>query len=323
MTLSRGAATAVGLSAVLLWSTLAWLTAASGTVPPFELLALTFGIGGIAGVALWAIRPGAARALRQSWPVWLLGIAGLFGYHAAYFIALRHAPVVEAGLINYLWPLLIVVFSAFLPGERLKWQHVLGCALALAGAILVVTGGHGFSFDPAYLGGYGAALFAAVTWGAYSVLSRRVAHVPSDAITGFCLATAALAAIVHFAIEPTVAPADPMQWLAIVALGLGPVGLAFYVWDIGVKHGDIQIIGAASYATPLLSTALLILSGYAAFTPVIALAALLITIGALIAASDLLFRGGASPKDDAHLATLGKTMSEWNSPEDEEAYRDL
>src|SRR5579863_3118288 len=160
MTVSRSSATAIGLSAVLLWSTLAWLTAASGLVPPFELLAMTFGLGGLAGVALWVVRPGAAKALRQPWPVWLLGVGGLFGYHAAYFIALRHAPVVEAGLINYLWPLLIVVFSALLPGERLKWQHMAGCVLALAGAVLVVTGGHGFSFDLAYVPGYAAALFA-------------------------------------------------------------------------------------------------------------------------------------------------------------------
>ncbi len=290
MTVSRSSATAIGLTAVLLWSTLAWLTAASGSVPPFELLALTFGIGGVAGVALWPVRPGAAKALRQPWPVWLLGVGGLFGYHASYFIALRHAPVVEAGLINYLWPLLIVVLSALLPGERLKWQHIVGCALALAGAVLVVTGGHGFSFDPAYFGGYAAALFAAVTWGAYSVLSRRVAHVPSDAITGFCLATAALAAIVHVVIEPTIWPANAWQWAAIVGLGLGPVGLAFYVWDIGVKRGDIQILGAASYATPLLSTAILVLAGYATLTPILAVAALLVTAGAVIAASDLLFR---------------------------------
>jgi drug/metabolite transporter (DMT)-like permease len=290
MTLSRSAATVIGLTAILLWSTLATLTAMSGTVPPFELLALTFGIGGIAGVALWPIRPNARKALRQRWPVWLLGVGGLFGYHAAYFIALRHAPVVEAGLINYLWPLLIVVFSAFLPGERLKVRHIVGCVLALIGAVLVVTGGREFGFDPAYLGGYTAALIAAVVWGAYSVLSRRVADVPSDAITGFCLATAVLATIVHLLIEPTVWPADAMQWAAVVALGLGPVGLAFYVWDIGVKQGDIQVIGAVAYATPLLSTALLMLAGYATLSPILAVAALLVTAGALIAAGDLIFR---------------------------------
>jgi drug/metabolite transporter (DMT)-like permease len=162
--------------------------------------------------------------------------------------------------------------------------------LALAGAVLVVTRGQGFGFDPAYLPGYAAALFAALAWSTYSVLSRRFAHVPSDAITGFCLATAILAAIVHFAIEPTVWPASPWQWAAIVGLGLGPVGLAFYVWDIGVKHGDIQVLGAASYSAPLLSTAILVLAGYATYSHTLLIACLLITAGAVIAASDLLFR---------------------------------
>ena len=289
MTVSRRAATAIGFCAVLLWASLATLTAASGAVPPFELLALTFGIGGLAGVGLWAVRPAAAKALRQPWPVYLLGVGGLFGYHACYFIALRNAPVVEAGLINYLWPLLIVVFSALLPGERLKWQHIAGCILALAGAVLVVTKGQGFNFDAAYLPGYTAALVAAVIWGAYSVLSRRLPHVPSDSITGFCLVTAILAAAVHFAIEPTVWPANAWQWAAVAGLGLGPVGLAFYVWDVGVKHGDIQVLGAASYSAPLLSTALLVLSGYDAYSSTILIACLLITAGAVLAASDLLF----------------------------------
>ncbi len=290
--MTRTTATAIGFAAVLLWSLLAVFTAASGTMPPFQLTAISFGVGGIAGVALWAFRPSAAKALRQPWPVWLLGVGGLFGYHAAYFIALRNAPVVEAGLLNYLWPLLIVVFSALLPGERLKWQHIAGCALALIGAVLVVTRGRGFSFDPAYVFGYGAALVAALTWSSYSVLSRRFPHVPSDAITGFCLVTAVLAAIVHFAVEPTVWPADAWQWAAIVGLGLGPVGLAFDVWDVGVKHGDIQVLGAAAYSAPLLSTAILVLAGYAAYSHTLLLACLLITAGAALAASDMLLRRG-------------------------------
>ena len=304
MTLSPRAATAIGFCAVLLWASLATLTAASGTMPPFQLLAVTFGIGGLAGAALWIVRPKAARALRQPWPVYLLGVGGLFGYHAAYFVALRHAPVVEAGLINYLWPLLIVLFSAFLPGERLKWQHIAGSVLALAGAVLVVTGGRGFAFDPAYLPGYAAALFAAIVWGAYSVASRRFAHVSSDAITGFCLLTAVLAAIVHLTIEPTIWPINALQWAAIVGLGLGPVGLAFYVWDIGVKHGDIQVLGAASYATPLLSTGLLVAAGFAAYSNTLLIACTLVTAGAVLAASDLLCRRGrtaAQPLD--HLSS--------------------
>jgi drug/metabolite transporter (DMT)-like permease len=287
-TLSRPAATLVGFSAVSLWSLLAFLTAASGTMPAFQLTAITFGIGGVAGMALWLARPHAIKALRQPVPVWLLGVVGLFGYHFCYFFALRNAPPVEAGLINYLWPVLIVVFSALLPGEKLKPQHLIGCALAIIGAVLVITRGQGFSFDPQYALGYGAALAAALIWSSYSVLSRRFAAVSSDAITGFCLATAVLSGICHFIFEPTVWPTNVWQWASIVALGLGPVGLAFYVWDIGVKRGDIQILGAASYLTPLLSTLILIDTGYAAYSHFVLVACLLITAGALIASKDLL-----------------------------------
>jgi drug/metabolite transporter (DMT)-like permease len=288
--LSRSSATLVGFSAILLWSFLAFFTAASGTMPPFQLTAVTFAIGGLAGVALWPFRPGAATTLRQPWPVWLLGVGGLFGYHALYFISLRNAPPVEAGLINYFWPLLIVIFSAMLPGERLRWHHVAGALLALAGAALIVTGGQGFTFRAEYLPGYLAALGGAVTWATYSVLSRRFAAVPSDAITGFCLVTAVLAAFCHLLLEQTIWPTDFWQWAAIVALGLGPVGLAFYVWDIGVKHGDIQVLGAASYAAPLLSTSILIASGYAAYSHNVLFACLLITAGAVLAAKDMIFR---------------------------------
>jgi len=289
--MTQRSATLVGFVAVLLWSLLAFFTAASGTMPPFQLLAISFGIGGL---SLLVIRPASLKALKQPLPVWALGIAGLFGYHFCYFFALRNAPPVEAGLINYLWPLLIVLFSALLPGEKLRSNHIIGCALALAGAVLVVTRGQGFSFEAEYALGYGAALVAALAWSSYSVLSRRFTDVPSEAITGFCLATALLAAVCHLLLEQSVWPENFWQWAAIFGLGLGPVGLAFYVWDIGVKKGDIQVLGAASYSAPLLSTLILILTGYASYSHVVLVACLLITAGAVLAAWGLLFRAKAT-----------------------------
>lgn len=287
MHLSRSTATLIGFVAILLWSTLATLTAASGTVPPLQLNAMTFGIGGL---FLLILRPRSIAALRQPLPVWLLGVAGLFGYHFLYFTALRNAPPVEAGLINYLWPLLIVLFSALLPGERLRWHHVAGALIALSGAVLVVTRGTSLTLDPAYLFGYAAAVGAALAWSSYSVLSRRFAEIPSDVITGFCLATSVLSTVCHLFLEKTVWPTDLWQWAAVLLLGLGPVGLAFFVWDIGVKRGDIQVLGASSYAAPILSTALLIAAGYATFTVVILVACLLVTAGAVLASRDLIFR---------------------------------
>ena len=282
-------ATLIGLSAILMWSLLAVMTVATGTIPAFQLAAMTFAIGALAAAIGWIVRPQAVRALRQPPLVWAVGVGGLFGYHALYFLAVRLAPPAEAGLLNYLWPLLIVLFSSLLPGERLKLHHVAGALLGLAGTVLLFTG-NGAVIERAYLPGLAAAFIAAFVWASYSVLSRRLSAVPTDAVAGFCFVTALLATAVHLLIEPTVWPDTTMQWAAIIALGIGPVGAAFYAWDIGMKRGDIRVLGAASYATPLLSTAFLILAGYARPTTALAIAALLIAGGGLLAAKDMLKR---------------------------------
>ena len=289
--MTKRSATFIGMTAILMWSLLALLTVASGAMPPFQLAAVTFAIGACVGASSWIVRPGGWRALRQPPVAWLVGVGGLFGYHALYFISLRFAPPAEAGLVNYLWPLLIVLFSALLPGERLAPHHVIGALLGLAGTI-VLFAGRGLSGSLlAYAPGLSAAFAAAFIWGAYSVLSRRLAAVPTDAVAGFCAATSLLAAICHGLFEHTVWPQTSAQWLAVIALGIGPVGAAFYTWDIGMKRGDIRVIGAAAYATPLLSTAFLILAGYAETATTLVVAALLIAGGGLIAAKDMLTKG--------------------------------
>lgn len=290
---SRSHATLIGAGAIVVWSSLAVLTAISGTMPPFQLAAITFAIGGGVGAVAMMLRPGAARALKQPLPVWLLGVGGLFGYHALYFFALRLCPPAEASLVNYLWPLLIVVLSAALPGERLRWYHVAGALLGLVGTTVLIFGKGELGFAMKDLPGYLAAGVAAVTWAVYSVASRRFPHVPTDAVAGFCLITALLAAACHMLFETTAWPQDWRQWAAIVGLGLGPVGLAFYAWDHAMKHGEIRLLGVLSYGAPILSTLLLVGFGVATPSTTLALACGLIVAGALIASKDLLLKPGA------------------------------
>ena len=281
-------ATLIGLTAILMWSLLAVLTVATGKIPAFQLAAMTFAIGALVGFLTWVRRPDAFSALRQPPVAWAVGVGGLFGYHALYFLALRFAPPAEAGLLNYLWPLLIVLFSALLPGERLAQHHIIGAVLGLAGTVLLFAGNTGTGFAPGQVPGLIAAFVAAFVWAAYSVLSRKFKSIPTDAVAGFCLATALLAAAVHGIAEVTVWPDTAAQWLAVTALGVGPVGAAFYAWDIGMKRGDIRVLGAASYATPLLSTAFLMVAGFARPSVTIAIAAVLIAGGGLIAARDMI-----------------------------------
>lgn len=275
-------ATAVGAGAILLWSALALLTTATAGVPPFELLALSFGVAFAASLTLLALRGRSALArLRQPAAPWLLAFAGLFGYHALYFVALKEAPPPEASLVAYLWPLLIVLFSAALPGARLRPRHIVGAALGLAGTALLLRGGTAVPGGAPALG-FAAALGCALVWSGYSVLNRRFASVPSEMISGVCGAVALAGLGCHLAFERSVA-LGAAQWAAVVLLGVGPVGLAFFAWDFATKRGSLPVLGALSYLAPLLSTGLLIAAGRAALSGSLLAAAALVVGGAVIA----------------------------------------
>ena len=279
----RSRATLIGFAAVILWSMLAVLTVGTAPVPPLLLNAICFGIGGAVGI-VWLMLSGEIGSLRQvPLKVYVIGTAGLFGYHFFYFSALRMAPAAETGLIAYLWPLLIVLMSALLPGEKLRRGHILGGVLGFAGAAAILLGGRAGSVDGA-MAGYALALVCAFTWSGYSIISRSFGAVPTGSVAVFCLATAVLSAVAHLQFETALWPAGALGWLSVIGLGLGPVGLAFYVWDIGVKKGDIQLLGVASYAAPVLSTLILVLAGVAAPSWSLLAAAVLITAGASLAA---------------------------------------
>lgn len=254
-----GKAYALALSAVLVWSSLAFLGLRLAHIPPFLLVGMALVIG--SGCSLHRI---------SQWrvPLWVmaLGIYGLFGYHLCLFLALRLAPPVEANLMNYLWPLFIVVFSPLiLPGYSLRAHHLLAALLGMGGAALIVTGGSLVSFQSTYLPGYLLGGTAAFLWATYSLLTKRVGGFPNAAIGGFCFVSGMLSLLVHvFLEEPYALTLGDVPFL--LALGVGPMGGAFFLWDGALRLGDPRIIGALAYLTPLLSTLLLILSGRGTFT---------------------------------------------------------
>lgn len=285
---ARLRATLIGTIAIWLWAALALFTTLTPSVPALQLTAMTFSLSALAAVIMWTIRgDGVWKHFRLAPAAWALGVGGLFGYHALYFLALKLAPPLEASLINYLWPLLIVLFSALLPGERLRWFHLAGAALGLAGTVILIAGKGELGFDWRYTAGYAAAFACAFTWSIYSVLSRRFATVPTDAVGAFCAATALLSWIGHFVFETTSWPADMPEWAAVAALGLGPVGLAFFCWDHGMKRGDVRALGTMAYAAPLLSTLLLIVFGQGLLTLPVIVSCALIVGGAVLGTADL------------------------------------
>ncbi len=293
--MNQKGATLVGSTAVAMWGALALFTTYTGHIPPFQLVAMTFSVAFLMALGKWlGRRENPLVYLRFPWPVWVLGLGGLFGYHFFYYTALKNAPPADASLIAYLWPLLIVVFSALLPGERLRWYHVGGTLLGLAGSALLILGKGRLSLDPQYTLGYLAALACALTWSTYSVMSRRFGSVPTDTVGWFCGGTVVLGFICHLLFESTVWPAGLGEWLAVLALGVGPVGAAFFTWDVGVKHGNIRVLGALSYLAPLISALLLVAFGRADASWQLAVACAAIVGGALLASKEMLKRRGVS-----------------------------
>jgi len=243
----------LALGAIGLWATLAALGVSLSHVPPFLLTGLALLIGSVIALPLsrfdigqWRVPPGTLA----------LGVYGLFGFHFLLFIALRHAPPVEANLVNYLWPLGIVVMAPlFLPGLRLSAAHVLAALLGFAGAALAILGGR--SLAGGFAWGYVPAAGSAFIWASYSLLTRRVKPFPTAAIGLFGLVSGLLSLACHALLEPAVT-LSPRDWGLIALMGLGPLGAAFFLWDAALKRGDPRHIGVLSFLTPLLSTLLLL-----------------------------------------------------------------
>jgi drug/metabolite transporter (DMT)-like permease len=285
--MSPKTATALGVGAILLWATLASLTALKGPVPPFQTTAIVFAVGGTLIVLIAALR-GRAALLRPTPASLALGIYGLFGYHALYFAALSLAPPAEASLITSLWALLTVLFSGLLPGHRLRLAHIAGALLGFGAAAILVHDklGAGQNLGHAAEGarwGYMLALGCAFVWSSYSVASRLLAEVPSESLAAPSLITAALAGLCSLLFETWTAPAGSAAWAALVGLGLGPLGAAFLLWDIGMKKGNVPLLGVLSYAALILSTALLVALGFAEPAWSLAVACGLMVVAALIA----------------------------------------
>lgn len=265
----------LALCAIALWGSLAAMSVSLRHVPPFLLTGLCLLVGSAIGLVLSGFRLSAWRVPAGTLA---LGVYGLFGYHFLLFISLRFAPAVQANLVNYLWPLGIVLMAPlFLPGTSLRLVHVGAAVLGFCGAALAIAGGGGLGgVSAGYAWGYLCALGSAFLWSSYSLLTRRVAPFPSSAIGLFGLVSGLLALACHAVLEPRV-ELGLSDWGLIAAMGLGPLGAAFYLWDAALKLGDARQIGLLSFITPLLSTsALLWVKGQSPDLSIVLAAALII-----------------------------------------------
>lgn len=264
------------LGAVILWGSLAALGASLSSIPPFLLTGIGLIIGGLVSLPLAKFD---FKKLKVSWTALLVGVYGLFGYHAALFAGLQNAPSVQANLVNYLWPLLIVVLAPlFIRGTSLTLRHVLAAIAGFVGAGLAILSGtelvSGFAI------GYVFAFFAAIFWSTYSLLTKRITF-RTEAVGTFALASGVLALLVHVIFEPTTSIA-PSDWVLLLAIGVGPMGASFYLWDYALKTGSPQRVGLIAFLTPLISTTLLLVVTGTPLSPLLAISAALIFTAAFV-----------------------------------------
>jgi len=272
---------------ICLWSLSALSATRLTRLSPFLLVGITFSLAGVTGI--WQI-----RTWRLPLKVWAVGVGGVFGYQVLYFLAFQHAPAVEVNLVNYLWPLFIVLLSpVYLKAHPIRRNHLLGGLAGLVGAALVVSAGN-IQIDLRSTPGYGYAFLAALLWASYSLLIKRFQPLPASAANAFCLVSGLLAMGIYLASNPGLPDAfllTPQEWFFAFLMGVGTHGIAFVTWNLAMKNGDPRRIASFVYLSPLLSTLVLVLTNSGKLGWISGLGMLIILIGVAIGSNETLLPG--------------------------------
>lgn len=273
--------TALGYLSLLMWATAALFTTHVLRLPTFEILSITFLVSFLLTATKLTITQ-TWHKIKQPWVIWLIGIMGTYGNDLLYVAAFKNAPPVQADLLNYLWPIMVILFAGFLPREKFTVKHILAATLGFAGAYILVTGGHGINgFASQYSAGYILAIFDAIVWSIYTLLSRHYGSTPVEMIGMYCGVGAVLSLITHGTVETWTTP-NMGELITMVIMGLTTQGAAYFLWDTGIKKGNFKMLSILAYGNPILSVALLIAFGQAAFTYSIGISCVFVVAGAFI-----------------------------------------
>ena len=232
---------------------------------------------------------------RASPLAYLIGIGGLGGYSAFYYTALKMAPIIEANLVNYLWPLFIVIFSALFLKKKVGRYQVVGVVIGFLGAAVVLSGKGDFHFKGANLLSYAPAFLGALTWGLYSTLTH-VVHFEKSFMTVVYLFCSIFLFAGHFLTEESYY-FQGYEFIPIAVLGIGTISYTF--WDYAMKKGSIVMLATLAYFVPFFSTLWLVVFRRGDWNKMTLLGGFLIVIGSMVANCDkiktLLRKKSASP----------------------------
>ncbi len=271
---------AAGVAAVLSWGTLAVLGKFAETADPRFVLALSFAIAALIGAAICLVTKRRIRPQMQKRNILFAGL--LAAYHLVYFTSFSHAPALHASLINYLWPALLILLGNLLFRLDSGWPGYAGAGLGFAGVSFLMLRDAHTNYDSNVLAGYLMAFCGAFLWALYSNLRRVDRADPVASMTLICMASSALCMLAAAADGTALETPDWKEIVTIVLLGLGPAGSAFFLWDLGMKRGNVAALSIFSYSAPIISTILMVLVGFGEARWNVALAAFLIAAGGAV-----------------------------------------
>jgi drug/metabolite transporter (DMT)-like permease len=274
-------ATAIGYSGLILWSLSPLMVAQLKNIPTFEILAIALSISFVV-IALKLTIQNQWGRIKQPWLVWLIGVIGIFGNDLTYIAAFKYAPPAHVDLINYLWPIFVILGSSLLPSEKFTYKHLLAGLLGLTGFYILLTDGTSMAhFRPSYVIGYLLALLDALIWAAYTLLARYYGKTPIEMIGMYCGVGALFSLLTHCQFEATIIP-SLTQGLIILFIGFSTSGTAYFLWDYGVKHGNFKLLSNLSYGNPIISILLLALFHQAQLTAALLFACFFVVAGAIV-----------------------------------------
>lgn len=278
-------ATLIGYIGVLFWSFSAIFNASVRRIPTFEIIIFAYGTACVVILARVAWRR-EWHKFKQPLMIWVIGILGIYANDVFYIAAFKQIPAVQADLINYLWPVGVIIFSGFLPREKFNAYHLAAALIALIGVYVLVTGGRGLGgINPRYFVGYSLALSGVVTWCVFVLVSRHYPDIPVEMIGVYCGIGALLSIVPQAVTEKFVMP-TAKDLAVLIMMGLTAQGLAYVLWEIGVKRGNFLLLSVLAYGNPILSVLLLVIFGFTQLTVAVAIASVMVTIAGVFASFD-------------------------------------
>ncbi len=215
--------------------------------------------------------------------MWAFGIMGIYGANLSFVYAMQCAPPEKVDLINYLWPILVTILSPLVFKAKVNFLSMLGVAIAFAGIFVVLTNGASLAgFEMQYWPGFLLALLNVIFWGTYVIVSKKNSTVPNEMIGLYCGIGAICSLIIHCYTENFLLPSNK-ELVTMITIGLTGQGLAYILWDYGIKSGHYYLLCTLSYFTPILSILLLVKFQYTMASDHLWIAATLVSLGACLA----------------------------------------